>query len=276
MEKKNAKLKNTFTNLISHISKMYKEVSNVNNEGYLVGRKEAFEEILNWFVTSHNGELKYISASSFFNMIQEKIAKTKAAIASKVSNDEEEEIKPTMNFSEIKISDNRKRVNRYAQSDVSQGNLVNSNDQMEEEVVSTSANSNMPIQTALNFSFSVNSLLNGNSSRENFIMPTISNLNNINNLNDIQSHSDTSSNLLNNQTSVVGSANGLINFTNQNPSTSNTSTYPNPFVSFGLNNSVITSNQIQQTTQIIQPSLFNLNSCTRDSTTASILKKKKK
>lgn len=259
MEKKNAKLKNTFTNLISHISKMYKEVSNVNNEGYLVGRKEAFEEILNWFVTSHNGELKYISASSFFNMIQEKIAKTKAAIASKVSNDEEEEIKPTMNFSEIKISDNRKRVNRYAQSDVSQGNLVNSNDQMEEEVVSTSANSNMPIQTALNFSFSVNSLLNGNSSRENFIMPTLSNLNNINNLNDIQSHSDTSSNLLNNQTSVVGSGNGLINFTNQNISTSNTSTYPNPFVSFGLNNSVITSNPIQQTTQIIQPSLFNLN-----------------
>jgi hypothetical protein len=276
MEKKNAKLKNTFTNLISHISKMYKEVSNVNNEGYLVGRKEAFEEILNWFVTSHNGELKYISASSFFNMIQEKIAKTKAAIASKVSNDEEEEIKPTMNFSEIKISDNRKRVNRYAQSDVSQGNLVNSNDQMEEEVVSTSANSNMPIQTALNFSFSVNSLLNGNSSRENFIMPTLSNLNNINNLNDIQSHSDTSSNLLNNQTSVVGSGNGLINFTNQNISTSNTSTYPNPFVSFGLNNSVITSNPIQQTTQIIQPSLFNLNSCTGNSTTASILKKKKK
>ena len=276
MEKKNAKLKNTFTNLISHISKMYKEVSNVNNEGYLVGRKEAFEEILNWFVTSHNGELKYISASSFFNMIQEKIAKTKAAIASKVSNDEEEEIKPTMNFSEIKISDNRKRVNRYAQSDVSQGNLVNSNDQMEEEVVSTSANSNMPIQTALNFSFSVNSLLNGNSSRENFIMPTLSNLNNINNLNDIQSHSDTSSNLLNNQTSVVGSGNGLINFTNQNLSTSNTSTYPNPFVSFGLNNSVITSNPIQQTTQIIQPSLFNLNSCTGNSTTASILKKKKK
>lgn len=276
MEKKNAKLKNTFTNLISHISKMYKEVSNVNNEGYLVGRKEAFEEILNWFVTSHNGELKYISASSFFNMIQEKIAKTKAAIASKVSNDEEEEIKPTMNFSEIKISDNRKRVNRYAQSDVSQGNLVNSNDQMEEEVVSTSANSNMPIQTALNFSFSVNSLLNGNSSRENFIMPTLSNLNNINNLNDIQSHSDNSSNLLNNQTSVVGSGNGLINFTNQNISTSNTSTYPNPFVSFGLNNSVITSNPIQQTTQIIQPSLFNLNSCTGNSTTASILKKKKK
>jgi hypothetical protein len=276
MEKKNAKLKNTFTNLISHISKMYKEVSNVNNEGYLIGRREAFEEVLNWFVTSHNGELKYISATSFFNMIQEKIAKTKAAIATKVSNDEEEEIKPTMNFSEIKISDNRKRVNRYAHSDVNQGNignLVSPNDQMEEEVVSTSTstNTNLPLQANLNFPFSVNSLLN----RENFPLPNLTNLNNINNnLNNIQSQSGTSSNLLNNQASVGNSGSGLINFTNQNLSASTVTTFPNPFVSFGLNNSVNTSNPIQQSTQIIQPSLFNLNS--GSSNVSSQLKKKKK
>lgn len=115
MEKKNLKLKNNFSQLIGQVSKLYKEVSNANNESYLQGRKEALEEVLNWFVTSHNGELKYVSANSFFCMIQEKLAKTKVALSNKTSEGEalqEEEVKP-MNFSEIRVADNRKRVNRF-------------------------------------------------------------------------------------------------------------------------------------------------------------------
>jgi hypothetical protein len=124
MEKLNAKMKNLFASLITNVSKTYKECSNSNNESYLKGKKEAFEEILNWFVTSHNGELKYISATSFFNMIQEKLAKTKGALNAVKTDEVEEDIKPTMNFSEIKISDNRKRINRYAVAEKEHGNNV--------------------------------------------------------------------------------------------------------------------------------------------------------
>ena len=114
MEKRNLKLKNKFTQLIGQVSKMYKEVSTSNDESYLTGRKETLEEILNWFVSSHNGELKYVSATSFFNMIQEKLTKTKSALVIKTGEEAEEDSKSTINFADIKISDNRKRINKYA------------------------------------------------------------------------------------------------------------------------------------------------------------------
>jgi len=114
MEKRNLKLKNKFTQLIGQVSKMYKEVSTSNDESYLTGRKETLEEILNWFVSSHNGELKYVSATSFFNMIQEKLSKTKSALVIKSGEEAEEDSKSTIYFAEIKISDNRKRINKYA------------------------------------------------------------------------------------------------------------------------------------------------------------------
>jgi hypothetical protein len=104
MEKKTLKLKNNFTQLISQISKLYKETSSSENEAYNLGKKEAYEEILNWFITSHNGELKYISATSFFNMIQEKLTKVKSTL----KNEEEEE--KIFNLADVKLSDNRKRA----------------------------------------------------------------------------------------------------------------------------------------------------------------------
>ena len=271
MEKKNAKLKNTFTNLISHISKMYKEVSNVNNEAYLIGRKEAFEEMLNWYVTTHNGELKYISATSFFNMMQEKLAKTKAAIATKLSPDEEEEIKPTMNFSEIKISDNKKRVNRYAAMEVSQNvpieeeensigmSNVGNNSNNSNNAINSINSSNPPIQpsanlnSAINFPFSVNSLIHssnfllnqGNLASGSHLMSNINSMNN--NMNNINSNN---SGLFSNTINPVS-----------NPS------FANPFQPFGLN---------QQTQAPIQPSLFSLSSGTNHQTMTTTTKKKKK
>ena len=262
MEKKNAKLKNTFTNLISHISKMYKEVSNVNNEAYLVGRKEAFEEMLNWYVTTHNGELKYISATSFFNMVQEKLAKTKAAIATKLSPDEEEEIKPTMNFSEIKISDNKKRVNRYAAMEVSQNvpieeeeNSIGLSNVVSNSSVGNNPNNgiNAPIQpganlnSGINFPFSVNSLIHNN----NFLLSQgnlASGAHLMNNINPMNNINTTNSGLFANTINPVS-----------NPS------FANPFQAFGLN---------QQTQGHIQPSLFSLPSGTNHQTITT--KKKKK
>ena len=46
MEKKNLKLKNNFTQLITHVSKFYKDVSSNENEAYYLGKKEAYEEIV--------------------------------------------------------------------------------------------------------------------------------------------------------------------------------------------------------------------------------------
>jgi hypothetical protein len=110
MEKKNLKMKNNFTQLITQISKLYKDASNSQGEAYNLGKKEAYEEILSWFLTSHNGDLKYVSATSFFNMIQEKLTKVKMTLKANGDGDsQEEDIKP-LNLADIKISDNRKRA----------------------------------------------------------------------------------------------------------------------------------------------------------------------
>lgn len=124
MEKKNIKLKNNITQIIGQISKLYKEFTTKENEYYLIGKKEAYEEILNWFIQSHNGELRYVSANSFLNMIQEKLNKTKSAI-NKTNEEADEEITSKdvkdfrdfkqINFSDLKINDSRKRINRFAQ-----------------------------------------------------------------------------------------------------------------------------------------------------------------
>jgi hypothetical protein len=110
MEKKNLKLKNNFTQLISQVSKLYKEASSSENESYNLGKKEAYEEILNWFITSHNGELKYISANSFLNMIQEKLTKVKTTLKSYSDDISQEDETKSLNLADIKITDNRKRI----------------------------------------------------------------------------------------------------------------------------------------------------------------------
>lgn len=148
-------MKTLFTNLITNVSKTYKECSNSNNEAYLKGKKEAFEEILNWFVNSHNGELKYISATSFFNMIQEKLAKTKAAL--NAADENEEDIKP-INFAEIKISDNRKRVNRYAERECLSSVSYNPfNEEESSQAINNLSNNNQNLNN-FSFPFSIHSL----------------------------------------------------------------------------------------------------------------------
>jgi len=93
----------------------------------------------------------------FFNMIQEKLAKTKkTALATKTLEDEYE-IKPTINFSEIKLSDNRKRINRYA-NQMSIPEQQNEQLMMEDNQNSHSTTS--PNPSVVNFPISLNSLLN--------------------------------------------------------------------------------------------------------------------
>jgi hypothetical protein len=210
MDKKNLKLKNNFTQLIGQVSKLYKEASNSTNEAYLLGKKEAFEEILNWFITSHNGELKYISANSFFSMIQEKLTKTKTALANE--ENAEEEIKQPVNFSEIKLADNRKRVFRSTYNAFNETNY-----EMDDESGNTSQ---------INFPFSVSSLINSSgsltsNSQINHLHTNSTNLSNLNANNSFQ----------NNQNSI------------QNSVSESNSTFTHPHTSI---NSLGVSNNTQQ------------------------------
>ena len=122
MDKRNTKLKKNITQMIGQLSNIYKEVSQKENSAYLTGKKEAYEEMLNWLISSHNPDLRYISANSFLNMAQEKINKTKIQINNLGDEQEDEQINlkdlkdlKQINFLDLKINDNKKRFNRFAQ-----------------------------------------------------------------------------------------------------------------------------------------------------------------
>ena len=108
MEKKNLKLKNNFTQIISQVSKLYKDTQCSESEAYNIGKKEAYEDILNWFINAQNGDLRYVTAGSFHNMLHEKITKLKCT-----TNDDENNI-------EIK---NKKKINSNEDVDM----IVDSN-----------------------------------------------------------------------------------------------------------------------------------------------------
>ena len=52
------------------ITQMYKEGQAAYNAGLCHGRQEAYEDILNWFIYSHNPDFRYISAQDFFAFVQ--------------------------------------------------------------------------------------------------------------------------------------------------------------------------------------------------------------
>jgi len=118
MDKKKEKLKSNFTHIVSQISKFYKDISNLENESYNTGKKEAYEEILQWLMTNHNMEFKFLSPMSFLHMLQEKLSKVKTQL-----NDTEE----TINLSEIKISENRKRIRLNEMDQVFEESSINNN-----------------------------------------------------------------------------------------------------------------------------------------------------
>ena len=105
MDKQQKKFKNTFSQFIAAASKGYKNINDINNESYLIGKKEGYEEILNMFLTCTQGDIKYVSESSFHNNLSEKIKKYKASLT-------EEEDDKMQNCSEIKITEKRKRINQ--------------------------------------------------------------------------------------------------------------------------------------------------------------------
>lgn len=88
MEKINKEVNDCHRQLISHISKIYSDISKNMNQSYLTGKKDGYEEILNWLISTNNLENKYISPNSFYNMIMEKNIKTKIALNAKNEDDD--------------------------------------------------------------------------------------------------------------------------------------------------------------------------------------------
>ena len=117
MDKQQKKFKNTFSQFIAAASKGYKNLNDINNESYLIGKKEGYEEILNWFLTCTQGDIKYISASSFHNQLNDKIKKYKTCLT------EEDDEKMQMS-SEIKVSERKKR---FSQNELDLTNINFSN-----------------------------------------------------------------------------------------------------------------------------------------------------
>ena len=117
MDKQQKKFKNTFSQFIAAASKGYKNLNDINNESYLIGKKEGYEEILNWFLTCTQGDIKFISASSFHNHLNDKIKKYKTCLT------EEDDEKMQMS-SEIKVSERKKR---FSQNELDLTNINFSN-----------------------------------------------------------------------------------------------------------------------------------------------------
>jgi hypothetical protein len=57
------------------LTSLYKECELAESSGLMEGRKQAYEDILNWVLTTHSGDLKHISVTSFLHFIQERLHK---------------------------------------------------------------------------------------------------------------------------------------------------------------------------------------------------------
>lgn len=113
MDQNTKKLKGEIKRIFMELTKFYNDTGETQQDTYLTGKKEAFEDVLNWLITNHNNEYRYVNTNAFFNMIQEKINKTKSTItSSSIESLEDGNFKP-INFSNIKIQESRKRVNKY-------------------------------------------------------------------------------------------------------------------------------------------------------------------
>lgn len=103
LDKETSNLKKNYVHLFCQVTKICKETNKDINKNYQRGKKDAFEEILQWFNNSYNNE-KVISVNSLIMFLQEKIDKTKLNLSSNNnSNSYEADIKPIFDLSDIKL-----------------------------------------------------------------------------------------------------------------------------------------------------------------------------
>jgi len=109
MDKNNQNLSKYLNELNATIKGAYTDISETVNDSFNLGKKEAYDELIQWMKDHHNPEFKYISPFAVLSAIQEKIYKTNVNLN---IHDVSE-----LNFSKMKIIENRKRLNPYVQKD---------------------------------------------------------------------------------------------------------------------------------------------------------------
>ena len=87
MERINKEVNENNKKLLNEITKIYTKLSKNLNDSYITGKKEAFEEILNYLITQQQN-LKYIDNNSFYNFLIQKRTKTKIALKDKNNNND--------------------------------------------------------------------------------------------------------------------------------------------------------------------------------------------
>ena len=165
MNQNSKKLKEEIKRISMELTKFYNEASEAQQDAYLTGKKEAFEDVLNWFSNNHNSEFRYINTSAFFSMIQERINKSKTSFLNNgADNTEEERPNKQINLSQIRVQESRKRVNKYA-NDYYTGNVELNNDYVmdqEEKVLPSPFKSNNQINQENNNIFQNSNITFGN------------------------------------------------------------------------------------------------------------------
>ena len=98
----NTNIKKNFVNLFCQLTKICKETNEEINKNYKKGKKDANEEIYQYF----NKQDKQLSVNSLIMFLQEKIDKTKNIIKNK--KDFEDDIKPIFEINSIDIGNIKK------------------------------------------------------------------------------------------------------------------------------------------------------------------------
>jgi hypothetical protein len=79
MEKISKETNDCHRQILNIATKLYNTTSKNLNESYYKGRKDSYEEILNWILNNCKNE-RYINPNNFNNLLIEKIAKVKISL----------------------------------------------------------------------------------------------------------------------------------------------------------------------------------------------------
>ena len=99
MEKDNtgSVTKKNFVNIFTQLTNIYFETKGEVNQNYEKGKKEALDEIIQWYNNTYNND-KAVSINALILFLQEKIENTKIQMSIKKEND----IKPIFDINAIK------------------------------------------------------------------------------------------------------------------------------------------------------------------------------
>jgi hypothetical protein len=96
MENINSKNKQNFTNIITQMTSLYNQTLDLDNEAYLNGKMQAYEDVLQWYLNNHNSDLQFINPNSFYSMMNEKLSKTKIMLNAAAKDETNETNKKRM------------------------------------------------------------------------------------------------------------------------------------------------------------------------------------